>query len=224
MTFEPFNDIQLRIMGCLMEKAITTPDQYPLTVNSLRLACNQKTSRYPVVSYADAQLFRELNSLENSGIVKRAHISDSRVPKYEHHFNKVMQTTEKEAALLCVLMLRGPQTLGELRSRSQRLFDFSSLEEVERIIHRMENREEGALVEESPRQPGQKETRYQHCLGGTVLMPETSASYSSSSVSSTPPPSLADDPLFQELLKRIESLEEKVCVLMGSSKNCSGDD
>lgn len=208
MEREELNDIQLRIVGCLIEKEHTTPDQYPLTLNSIRLACNQKSNRHPVVNFDENEIRRELLQLQNRGVIRQRSLSDSRVPKYEHNFNKYYDCTEKETALLCVLMLRGPQTLGELRTRTQRIHDFSSLEEIERILSRLENREDSPYAQKLERQPGQKESRYEHCLGGTKIAPQdqTASSQSNSSNQS-------------ELEARVTALEEQVQLLSEKINN-----
>lgn len=153
-------DVQARVLGCLVEKAVTTPDQYPLTLNSTKVACNQKSNREPVVTYDENQVRQALLQLENIKLVRQLSPHDSRVAKYEHHAGKVFDITAKELAILTVLLLRGPQTIGELRTRTQRYCDFADLNEVERIISRLESKEPKPFIQMLERMPGQKECRY----------------------------------------------------------------
>ncbi len=160
--------IQVRVLGCLMEKKEATPDQYPLTLNSLRNACNQKSSRYPVVNYSEGEVGHTIRELEAMDLVREQW--GARVPKYEHLANKAMELHSKGIALLCVLMLRGPQTLGELKTHSHRLFDFDDLDDVQFALqHLIEH--EPSMVTALPRQSGQKEGRYAHLLSGEPDIP-----------------------------------------------------
>jgi len=154
-------DIEVRVLGALMEKEMSTPEYYPLSLNALVNACNQKSSREPVVSYDDKTVARALESLKEQQLVYQA--AGSRVPKYGNNFTKAHNLINKEAALLCVLMLRGPQTAGELRSRSDRLFKFATLAEVEQTLADLT---ELKLVATLPKQPGRKEPRHAHLLAG----------------------------------------------------------
>jgi len=155
--------IQVRVLGCLIEKKETTPEQYPLTINSLRLACNQKTARFPVVNYSEGEVGHTVRELEALGYVKEAW--GARVAKYEHHAGKVLGLQSKGLAVLCTLMLRGPQTLNEIRINTQRLHDFDDLEDVQHMLGRLAEHQP-PLVVHLPRQPGQKESRYAHLLSG----------------------------------------------------------
>ena len=155
--------IELRVLGCLIEKQRTTPDTYPLSLNSLRLACNQTTNRDPVVDYDEATIRRAIDALERRGWARLASGPGSRTAKFRHLFGDALGLGKDEISLLAVLMLRGPQTLGELKQRSERLWRFASIEEVERVLSSLAERE---LVERLPRRPGQKEERYEHLLGG----------------------------------------------------------
>ena len=160
--------IQVRVLGCLMEKKETTPEQYPLTLNALRNACNQKSSRYPVVSYSEGEVGHTLRELEALDLVREEW--GARVAKYQHLANKTMNLHSKGIALICVLMLRGPQTLGELKINSHRLFDFDDLDDVQYAIQQLIEREPSMVVA-LPRQPGQKEGRYAHLLSGEPDIP-----------------------------------------------------
>ncbi|MHB1539092.1 MAG: YceH family protein [Solirubrobacteraceae bacterium] len=154
---------EIRALGCLIEKQRTTPDAYPLTLNSLRLACNQSTNRDPVVSYETGQVRDALHRLERRGLVRFASGAGSRAAKYRHRLAERLPMDDAQQALLGVLLLRGPQTPGELKQRAERMHPFGSLADVEATLQRMIER---ALVVRLPRRPGQKEQRYGHLLGG----------------------------------------------------------
>jgi uncharacterized protein len=158
------NEVEVRVLASLIEKESTTPEYYPLSLNALTLACNQKTNRDPVVSYDEDAVNDALESLRAQKLVRSA--AGSRVVKYEHSFLEVFNLGRRELALICTLMLRGPQTLGELRDRSERMRSFSDLEEVEACLEGLMRQEPRALVTRLARQPGTKEPRYVHLLGG----------------------------------------------------------
>ena len=162
------SDIEARVLGSLIEKQVTTPEYYPLTLNSLTLACNQKNNRNPVTSYSENQVADAVESLREKNLAYVFYGSSSRVPKYKHVMPEVMHLSHPELALMCVLMLRGAQTLGELRGNGGRLHEFSSLEEVEETLNGLISREPEPLVVRLPRQPGQKEGRFAHLLSGAV--------------------------------------------------------
>jgi uncharacterized protein YceH (UPF0502 family) len=153
---------EIRVLGCLLEKQRTTPDAYPLSLNALRLACNQSTSRDPVVDYDDGVLRDALHRLERRGYTRLASGAGSRAPKYRHLLAEALPLPEDEQALLCVLMLRGAQTPGELKQRADRLHPFASLDEVHEALARLVERGLVAVLE---RRPGQKEERYRQLLG-----------------------------------------------------------
>lgn len=161
------NEYELRVLGALVEKHIATPDYYPMTVNALVNACNQKNHRDPVVSYDEPTVARALESLREKNLAYIFHGSDSRVPKYGHLFPKAFDLSEPEVALMCVLILRGPQTPGELRSRSAHLHQFENLPLVESLLQSLSLRDE-PLVVRLPRQQGSRESRFAHLLGGPV--------------------------------------------------------
>jgi uncharacterized protein YceH (UPF0502 family) len=158
---EGLDSAQIRVLGCLLEKQQTTPDAYPLTLNSLRLACNQTTSREPVVDYDEATVRDAAQRLGQRGWARMASYHGSRSVKYRHLLDDALGLSPDERALLCVLMLRGPQTLGELKQRSEKLHRFESLPAVEETLDRLASRELGRWLE---RKPGQKEARYTHLL------------------------------------------------------------
>ena len=161
-------EIETRVLGSLIEKQVTTPEYYPLTLNALTLACNQKNNRHPVTAYTEHQVSDALESLREKNLTYVFYGSTSRVPKYKHVMPEVMHLNAAETALMCVLMLRGAQTLGELRGSASRLHEFSSLEEVEQTLNGLIGRDMEPLVVRLPRQPGQKEGRFAHLLSGEI--------------------------------------------------------
>lgn len=161
-------DPEIRVLGSLVEKEITTPEYYPLSLNSLINACNQKTNRDPVVSYSECTVTEALEALCEKGLVLLAGGRDSRVPKYDNYFADSFHLSPAETAAMCVLMLRGPQTPGEIRARAERLYEFAELSDVEEVLEGLAAREEGPLVMRLPRQPGRKEHRYAHLLSGAA--------------------------------------------------------
>jgi uncharacterized protein len=155
--------VEIRVLGCLIEKQRTTPDVYPLSLNALRLACNQSTNRDPVVNYEEREIKAALDRMSHRGWTRFASSAGSRALKYRHLFDEALQLSEQELVLLAVLMLRGPQTLGELKQRSDRMHRFESLAHVAQTLDGLAARE---LVVRMDRQPGQKEERYVQLLGG----------------------------------------------------------
>jgi hypothetical protein len=154
---------EIRVVGSLIEKQLTTPDYYPLTLNALTNACNQKSNREPIVNYSEKTVIRAIDSLRIQEYVQLFRGPDTRVEKYEQSFTKRLQLTPQEVAVLCTLMLRGHQTVGELRVRAGRLYPFESIDEVQQTVERLI---EQALAIGMPRQIGQKEIRYAHLLAG----------------------------------------------------------
>lgn len=154
--------VELRVLGSLIEKQRTTPDVYPLSLNSLRLACNQSTNRDPVVEYDEPTIRAALDRLSRKGWTRLASGPGSRAPKYRQLFEEAVGTSPAETSVLAVLMLRGPQTLGELRQRTERLHGFESADEVARSLDGLVER---ALVARLPRRPGQKEERFTQLVG-----------------------------------------------------------
>lgn len=164
------SNIEARVLGSLVEKQLTTPEYYPLTLNSLTLACNQKNNRTPVTSYNETEVAQALETLREKNLAYVFYGSTSRVPKYKHVLPEVMHLNPAELALICVLLLRGPQTPGELATRAFRLHEFAGLEEVESTLNALISREPDSLVTRLPRQPGQKEARYAHLLSGEPVI------------------------------------------------------
>ena len=167
-------DVEARVLGCLVEKSITTPDYYPMTLNALTLACNQKSNRHPVVAYEETTVVRALDGLREKKLAWMVHAAGSRVPKYEHRLAETLPLPPDQLAVLCLLLLRGPQTAGELKGRSGRLHLFNTNAEVEVCLHQLSAQEEGPLVTRLPLRPGAREHRYQHVLCGEPEISEAS--------------------------------------------------
>lgn len=161
------DEAEVRILGCLIEKEITTPEYYPLSLNALTNACSQKSNRNPVVSYGEAAVERGLEGLLEKGLVRRTHIAGSRVPKYVHTLPDRFDLSGQEIAVLCELLLRGPQTAGEIRARAERMCAFKNLEQVEETLEGLMEHDP-SLVTRPPREAGRKESRYMHLLSGGV--------------------------------------------------------
>ncbi len=157
---------EARILGCLIEKEMTTPEYYPLSLNSLTSACNQKSNRYPVVSYDETAVAQGLDSLQIKGLTRTTHTAGSRVPKYLHTTLDHFDLSGQEIAILCELMLRGPQTAGEIRTHTERMCAFENLDEVEKTLRGLMEQEPPMIVK-LPRETGRKECRYMHLFSGT---------------------------------------------------------
>jgi uncharacterized protein YceH (UPF0502 family) len=169
MAEEPLlNEAEVRVLGSLIEKQITTPEYYPLTLNALTHACNQISNRDPVVAYDEKTVARALESLREKNLAYIFYGSESRVPKYKHVVPEVLGLTPPQVAAMCVLMLRGPQTVGEVRGRTTRLYEFKELMEVEATLEELATRDTQPLVARLPKLPGRKESRYAHLLSGLV--------------------------------------------------------
>lgn len=162
---------ELRVLGALMEKSKTTPDYYPMTLNSLTIACNQKSSRKPVVDYDEGTVVEALNSLKKKGLISTATGGSIRAVKYKHNFAIVFPVVPAEIAVICLLILRGPLTPGEINSNSGRLYEFESLEDVQSVLEKLA-KPEMRFVQQLPRRSGQKEVRYAHLLGGEIVLEE----------------------------------------------------
>ena len=182
--------VELRVLGCLIEKQRTTPDQYPLSLNALRLACNQSTNRDPVVDYDEPQIRAALDRLSHRGWSRLASGPGSRAVKYRHLFDEAVRLSGPELSVLAVLMLRGPQTIGELKQRTERLHAFASTGEVDQTLHELAQRE---LVARLDRRPGQKEERWTQLLGADA--------------------EAAPQPAADPLEERLRRLEERVAAL-----------
>lgn len=164
--------IEARVIGALIEKEVTTPDYYPLTLNSLTAACNQKSNREPVMSLSEVEVQQAIDSLSTRHLVSDESGFNSRASKFQHRFCNTefgdLKLTKQEKAIVCCLLLRGAQTPGELRTRTNRLADFNDVKEVEAVLESMVAREQGALVVKLPREAGKRESRYMHLFSGEV--------------------------------------------------------
>jgi uncharacterized protein len=187
---------EVRVLGSLLEKEITTPDYYPLSLNALVNACNQKSNREPVVSYDEETVARALEELRAKGLAVRVTGGDNRVPKHGQRFTEKLNLGRREAAVLCVLMLRGPQTVGELRGHTDRLYTFDDLEGVESTLNHLSEQE---MVMKLARQAGSREPRYAHLLAGEVETAEP-----------LPPPPIPRGPAPED---RIAALEAELAAL-----------
>jgi uncharacterized protein len=195
--------IEARVIGCLIEKQVTTPDQYPLSLNALVNACNQKSNRDPVMSADEAAIQTTLDHLMRKHLVIEKSGFGSRVPKYQHRFCNTefgpLKFTPQELAIVCELLIRGPQTPGELRTRAARMASFSEAEQVEAALESLSSRADGPFVVRLPREPGRRDSRYAHLFSGAV----TIAALTEELVAE---PSLASAPV----ASRLERLEEEV--------------
>jgi len=192
--------VEIRVLGCLLEKQRTTPDAYPLTLNALRLACNQTTNRDPVVEYDEATIRDALRRLSERRWTRTASGAGSRAAKFRHLFDEAMGLADDEIALLTVLMLRGPQTPGELKSRTERLHPFADLSEVLETLERLAERD---LAEELPRRPGEKQVRWRQLVGGNEDGGEAQAPAAAPAAEAGPDP----------VAERLERLEAEVAAL-----------
>jgi uncharacterized protein YceH (UPF0502 family) len=196
------SDAEIRVLGCLLEKQRTTPDHYPLSLNSLRLACNQATNREPVVNYDEAIIRDALHRLARRGYARLA--AASRAAKYRHLLSEALPMSSGEQAIMCVLMLRGPQTPGELKQRGERIHAFAGLDEVHATLAALIER---GLVAQLPRRPGQKEERYTQLLGEDGEPDPAASPHMLASVAAhatDPPPASAPGPGLAERVARLE--------------------
>jgi uncharacterized protein YceH (UPF0502 family) len=187
---------ELRVLGCLLEKQRTTPDTYPLSLNALRLACNQSTNREPIVEYDEPAIRDALGELSRRGWVRLTSRQGSRTAKYRQLFDEALGLDEADVAVLTVLMLRGSQTLGELKQRTERLHRFASIEELPQTLAALAERELAVL---QPRRPGQRDDRYSHLLGGGGIERDIAPA--------------ASEPAPESIEKRVQRLEEIVAEL-----------
>jgi uncharacterized protein YceH (UPF0502 family) len=193
---ESLSETEVRVLGCLVEKQLTTPEYYPLTLNALIAACNQKSNRDPVVAFDETMVMQALDSLRDKNLVYVFHGSTSRVVKYKHMLPSVYDLDPAETAAITVLMLRGPQTPGEIRGRSERLYEFENLGQVQGTLDALAQKDE-PLVVKLTRQPGQKDARYAHLLSGEVDVESTGNTRRQSATSGV-------------LNERVEKLEQEL--------------
>jgi hypothetical protein len=200
------DEAEVRVLGALMEKEVATPEYYPLSLNALVNACNQKSNREPVVSYDEDIVETALAGLRDKGLAARISGHDMRVPKHAHRLSEVINLGRREAAVLCMLMLRGPQTAGELRGRTERLYQFDDLEAVDACLTRLMEWQPEPLVARLPRQVGYKEVRFAHLLSGEPTAAQAAA---------TPTPIAREsrDETVARLQATVDSLEANVAEL-----------
>jgi hypothetical protein len=165
------NAHETRVLGALVEKELTTPEYYPLSLNALTAACNQKSNREPVMSLSEQEVEQAVMSLKNKRLAWRLASAGGRVPKYEHNVTVHFSLSTDEAAVLCTLLLRGPQTAGEIRQRTMRMYEFPDLSALDATLQRLRDRDNGPFIAQAPRQPGRKEARYMHLLGEQAPAP-----------------------------------------------------
>ena len=209
---QPLTPVQLRILGCLIEKERTTPDNYPLTMNALLSACNQTTNRYPVVTFTEATASNAVLNLRSEGLLRIDYSRSNRGDKHRHVLDQVLDVDGAEISLLAVLMLRGPQTSAELRTRTERLYGFADQSDAEAVLARLAARPEPLVIRLSPA-PGQKEARWAHLLAGDVAPDELAATAAA----------LADPSRSPSRTERIEALEEEVADLTAQLERLRAD-
>ena len=202
--------IEARVIGCLIEKQITTPDQYPLSLNALVNACNQKSNRDPVMSADEAAIQITLDHLIRKHLVIEKSGFGSRVPKYQHRFCNTefepLKFTPQELAIVCELLVRGPQTPGELRTRAARMASFSDAEQVETALESLSSRADGPFVLRLPRESGRRDSRYAHLFSGAITIPALVEDLTTGpSMASAPAPSR-----LERLEKEVQQLKEEL--------------
>ncbi|WP_399696864.1 YceH family protein [Xenophilus sp.] len=219
MTVDPalpiLSPVEARVLGVLVEKQRTVPDSYPLTLNSLLAGCNQKTSRQPVMELSEAEVQDALESLRRRSLVDET--SGGRVLRYGHNADRVLRIPSQSLILLTVLMLRGPQTAGELRIASDRMHNFADISSVEAFLDEMAERAAGALVVKLPRLPGARESRWAHLLGGPVAAEVLAAAPAALPAGATDAGELA------ALRERVDRLEAEVAALRGALAKVCGE-
>ncbi len=198
------DDPEVRILGCLIEKELTTPEYYPLSLNSLINACNQKSNRNPIVSYDESIVEQGLDGLQSKGLARKTQTAGSRVEKYLHTILDKFDISKQEMAVLCELMLRGPQTAGEIRSRAERISPFEDLQAAEETLRGL-TEHEPALVIQLPRETGRKERRFMHLLSGS-----RSAAEDDNQPSAPSAPVIRADERLNMMEEEIDKLKEEV--------------
>ena len=179
--------VEARVLGCLIEKERTTPEYYPITINALVNACNQKSNRDPMMSLSEGDVALALDTLKVKDLVHVVHTAGARVAKHAHHIERLFSFTQQEFAVLCVLLLRGPQTSGEIRSRVERMCSFAATSEVESVLQDLAQREDGPFVSKLPRQPGKSSCRFAHLFCGPVAQEAEPQTETAAPQADTPP-------------------------------------
>jgi uncharacterized protein YceH (UPF0502 family) len=200
---------ETRVIGALIEKEVTTPDQYPLSLNALLNACNQKSNREPVLALDESTVQQTLDDLMKKYLVSEKSAFGSRVTKYRHRFCNTefgsLRLSPQERGIICVLLLRGAQTPGELRTRTQRLCEFSDVEEVEAVLEQLMARDDGPLVKRLPREAGKREARYRHCFSAATQEPDYPAPTAGAQAPESP-----DSQRLDQLEQRVNALQTEV--------------
>lgn len=197
--------VACRVLGSLAEKRLTTPNQYPLTVAALQTACNQRSARDPVMELSETDVQQGLRELRDEGLARTSPVR-GRVPKHEHTLDVQLDLSPPDQTVLGVLLLRGPQTVGEIRTRTERWVEFADLEAVQGVLERLADHQFLPLVAELPREPGRRESRWTHLLGDPEAMPAAAPA----AAAAAPEPADAMAPTRAELADRVEQLEEQV--------------
>ncbi|HYC47243.1 MAG TPA: YceH family protein [Burkholderiales bacterium] len=211
--------LETRVLGVLMEKERTVPDSYPMTLNALVAGCNQKTSRDPIISATESEVQAAIDSLKSMSLVIES--SGGRVARYSHNFERVVQVPRQAAAILAVLMLRGPQTAGELRINCERLYAFADISSVEAFLRELAERPAGALVKELPRQAGARENRWVHLLSGEPAVQQAAAAPAASGVdlgTNELAAMKANIARLESEMDELKALLAKVCAELGITK------
>jgi uncharacterized protein YceH (UPF0502 family) len=207
------NETEARVLGALLEKEVTTPDYYPLSLNALVNACNQKSNRDPVMTLDDDSVRAALRTLHDNSLARSVSAADSRVTKYEHRLQEAFNFDRREAAIFCELLVRGPQTPGELRTRAERMHPLADLSEAQSALQRLMNREP-ALVKVLARQPGTKESRYMHLLSGEPKQATSTADHESHATPErAAPPQTEKSAELDRLSSEIAALRQEIADL-----------
>jgi uncharacterized protein YceH (UPF0502 family) len=210
------NALEARVIGCLIEKAITTPDQYPLSLNALANACNQKSNRDPIMDLDERTVQQTVDALVRKHFILEKSGFGSRVPKYQHRFCNTgfgsLTFTALETAILCELLVRGPQTPGELKTRSARMAEVNDVAEVDAALTNLATREDGPFVVQLPREPGRRDSRYAHLFSGDIEIPEATPLPAQASSRSAPQSERIErlEELVAELRRELDELKEKL--------------
>ena len=215
--------LEARVIACLIEKAITTPDQYPLSLNALTLACNQKSNRDPALNLGDADVQQVVDGLSRRHMVMERSGFGSRVPKYQHLFCNTeygnLKFSPQELAVVCELLLRGPQTPGELRARASRMATFADVTEIESTLEALRTRADGPFVVRLPREPGRRESRFAHRFGEHAASED--AADTTTARPAEPAANIAATPMAVPLAERVRQLEERVAALEAALSRAS---
>lgn len=204
------NPHEIRVLGSLIEKGLTTPDYYPMSLNAITAACNQKSNRDPVMNLSERTVQETVDRLIKKHLISQRSSSGSRVAKYAHRFSdtlsKEFNFSKQELATICVLLLRGPQTAGEIRSRTGRMCSFDSLDQVDATIKGLMNRDDGPYVMELPRQAGRRESRFMHLLGGE----ESVSEFELEAKTQREEPAVGEDERITQLQEQVDALRDEL--------------